>query len=122
MIYILYSDTSVVMDDWWKIINKENFIRLTKGLTYMNGHKGSKVPCIRDPKELPNNKIAAFGKLKSTERNSNHAEMYSSQIQDVVEGGVVQKITQDEIDSYKGPVFYLSYHEILKPDSESTPC
>ena len=48
--------------------------------------------------------------------------MYSSQIQDVVEGGVVQKITQDEIDSYKGPVFYLSYHEILKPDSESTPC
>ena len=88
----------------------------------MNGHKGSKIPCIRDPKELPNNKIAAFGKLKSTERNSNHAEMYSSQIQDMVEGGVVQKIMQVEIDSYKGPVFYLSYHEILKPDSESTPC
>ena len=22
----------------------------------------------------------------------------------------------------KGPVFYLSHHEILKPDSESTPC
>ena len=96
--------------------------QIEEGLTYMNGHKGSKVSCIRDSKELPNNKIAAFGMLKSTERNSNHAEVYSSQIQDMVEGGVVQKTTQDEIDSYKGPVFYLSHHEILKPDSESPPC
>ena len=49
------------------------------------------------------------------------AEMYFLQIQDMVERGIAQKLTQDEIDSYKGPVFYLSHHEILKPDSKSTP-
>ena len=31
--------------------------------------------------------------------------MYSSQIQDTVKKGVALKLTQDEIDSYKGPVF-----------------
>ena len=69
--------------------------------------------------------IDAFGILKSTERHSlrnlKHAEMYS-QIQDKTEKDIARKLTQDEIDSYKGPVFYLSHHEILKPDSELTLC
>ena len=92
----------------------------------MNDHWEAKSPWIRDPSELPNNKIAAFGMLKRTEkrllRNSKHAEMHSSQIQDMAERVVARKLTQDEIDSYKGPVFYLSHHGILKPDSKSTPC
>ena len=86
----------------------------------MNDHWEANYPWVRDPNELPNNKIAAFGMLKRTEkrllRNSKHAEMHSLQIQDLA-----RKLTQDEIDSYKGPVFYLSHHGILKPDSESTP-
>ena len=47
--------------------------------------------------------------------------MYS-QIQDKTEKDIAQKFTQDEIDGYKGPVFCLSHHEILKPDSELTLC
>ena len=95
-------------------------------LTYMNDHWEAKYPWIRDSKELPNNRIVTFGMLKSTERrlwrNSKHVEIYSSQIQDRVKTGVAGKLTQEEIDSYKGPVLYLSHHETLKPDSELTLC
>ena len=67
--------------------------QIEEGLTYMNDHWKAKYPWIRYPNELPNNKIDAFGMLKSTERrllrNSKHAEMYSSLIQDLVEKGVV---------------------------------
>ena len=70
--------------------------------------------------------MAAFGMLKSTEkrlsRNPKHAETYSLQIQDMVERGAAQKLSQAELDTYEGPTFYLSHHEVLKPDSESTPC
>ena len=92
----------------------------------MNNHWEAKYQWIRDPNELPNNRIAAFGMLKKTEkglsRNPKHAKTYSLQIQDMVERGVARKLSQAELDTYEGPTFYLSHHEVLKPDSESTPC
>ena len=32
-----------------------------------------------------------------------------------------QKLTNNEVNSYEGPVHYISHHEILKPGSKSTP-
>ena len=49
-------------------------------------------------------------------------QKFSSQIPDRVKTGVAGKLTQEEIDSYKGPMLYLSHHETLKPDSELTLC
>ena len=99
--------------------------QIEEGLTYMNDHWEAKYPWIRDPKELPNNRMAAFRMLKSNEkrlsRNTKHAETYSLHIQDMVERGVARKL-ELELDTYEGPTFYLSHHEVLKPDSESTPC
>ena len=42
----------------------------------------------------------------------------------MVERGVARKLSQAQaaLDIYEGPKFYLSHHEVLKPDSESTPC
>ena len=95
-------------------------------LTYMNDYWEAKYPWIRNSKELPNNRIVTFGMLENTERrlwrSSKHVEIYSSQIQDRVKIGVAGKLTKEKIDSYKGPVLYLSHHETLKPDSELTPC
>ena len=92
----------------------------------MNDHWEAKYLWIRDPNDLPNNKMSAFGMLKTTEkrllRTTKHAEMYSLQIQDMVKRGVVVKLTQEVIDKHKGPAFYRSYHETFKPDSESILC
>ena len=100
--------------------------QIEEGLTLRDGRWEAKYPWIRDPVELPNNKVAAIAMLKSTERrlakNNKHSEVYCSQIQDMIERGIARKLSQSEINSYKGPIFYLSHHEVIKPDSESTPC
>jgi len=83
-------------------------------------------PWSRDPHDLPNNYSAALATLKSTEnrlkKNEPHMKIYEEQIQDMIQRGVAVKIETEEQRRYQGPVFYLSHHEVLKPDSISTPC
>ena len=83
-------------------------------------------PWQRDPRELPNNYSAALATLKSTEnrlsKNEPHMNVYANQIQDMLEREVAVMIDEEELRSYQGPIFYLSHHEVLKPDSTSTPC
>lgn len=41
----------------------------------------------------------------------------------MIDRGIAHQLFQSKIGSYKGPAFYLSsHHELLKPDSDSTPC
>jgi len=96
------------------------------GLSHTNDKWTSRYPWLRDPAELPDNYTAASSMLKSLERrlmkNANHKQIYKDQIQDMIDRNVAEKIEKDEMLSYHGPVYYLSHHEVLKPDSESTPC
>ncbi|XP_071519132.1 uncharacterized protein [Panulirus ornatus] len=67
-----------------------------------------------------------MGTLRATEntlakRGVAYAKEYSDQISDMVERGVARKLTTEEIKDYKGPVHYIPHHEILRPDSKSTP-
>ncbi|XP_071519126.1 uncharacterized protein [Panulirus ornatus] len=83
-------------------------------------------PWIKSPKTLPNNFTACMGRLRATEkrlakRGVAYAKEYSDQISDMVERGVARKLTTDEIKDYQGPVHYIPHHEILRPDSKSTP-
>ena len=82
-------------------------------------------PWIKDPSQLPNNKKAAMGMLISTEKrlakNEKHAEVYQKQIEDMIEREVARKLSHTELENYKGPIHYISHHEVLKPDSKSTP-
>ena len=82
-------------------------------------------PWIKNPEELPDNKPVATKILESTEKrlqkNPSHAKVYQEQIQDMVSRGVARKLTKEEIEDYNGPVHYISHHEVLRPESNSTP-
>ena len=84
-------------------------------------------PWIKDPKLLPNNKNIAIAKLKATERRlsrlpKEYSAMYVDCMNDMVKRGVAREISNDDLSSYQGPQFYISHHEIIKPQSLSTPC
>jgi len=82
-------------------------------------------PWIKDPRELSNNRKVAVAKLYSTEKrllnNPEYKDVYSSQIQDMLDRKAAREITQSELDNYNGPQFYLAHHAVSKPDSKSTP-
>ena len=64
--------------------------------------------------------------MKSTEKRlkklgSEYTELYNNQIVDMVERKVARKLSIADINNYKGPVHYINHHEILKPESLSTP-
>ena len=99
---------------------KRTFITIKKPKDGLQNTHGSEILKIyRITKKV------LFAKLISTERrlakNSEHAKAYKEQIQDMVNRGVARKLTKTELRNYKGPIHYISHHEVLKPDSKSTP-
>lgn len=66
-----------------------------------------------------------MGMLISTEKrlakNPEHAKVYQTQVEDMIHRSVARKLTSKELDEYSGPVHYISHHEVLKPESKSTP-
>ena len=53
-------------------------------------------------------------------RNQYHT-LYVDQFEDMIKRGVVSEITEEEKKIYKGPVNYITHHEVYKPGSTSTP-
>ena len=108
-------------------IKEEQELKLIEdNLTYKHDHWEAQYPWIKDPAELPDNRTAAMGKLKATERrlakNPEQAEIYQKQIDDMVSRDVARKLSEEEEVKYRGPIHYISHHEVLRPDSKSTPC
>ena len=85
----------------------------------------TKYPWIKDPSELPDNYQAAVATLRNTERtlrkDESWVKIYSEQIDDMVSRRVARKLSKEEIDSWKGPVFYISHLAVQNPKSSSTP-
>ena len=82
-------------------------------------------PWVIDPVALPNNYGSALGTLRSTEarlkKDEKWAQVYGSQIADMVERKFARKLSATEIDSWTGPVFYISHLAVRNPQSNSTP-
>ena len=82
-------------------------------------------PCKRDPSTLPDNRNQAERKLESTERrlekNPEYAQAYDQQMREMTEMNFARRLSKKELESYKGPVHYISHHAVVKPDKKSTP-
>ena len=82
-------------------------------------------PWVKDAKELLDNRSQAEKKLEATERqlakNPKHAEAYNQQMDERREMNFSRKLSNEELKSYKGPVHYISHHEIVRPEKKSTP-
>ncbi|CAC5363493.1 unnamed protein product [Mytilus coruscus] len=50
-----------------------------------------------------------------------YASAYDEQIMDMVKRGIARKLTKEEMEIHSGPVHYIPHHEVLKPESKSTP-
>ena len=99
---------------------------IENGLSLHDNKWIAKYPWKRDPRELPNNYPVALAVLRSTERrllkDNEKAKLYDDQIQDMLVRGVARKLSKEEERNYRGPVHYVSHHEVMKPESQSTPC
>ena len=82
-------------------------------------------PWKKDPHQLPNNKSQAMKKLEATERwllkNPDHAAAYDLQMVEMNHLQFSRRLTEKEAREYAGPVHYISHHEVLRPESKSTP-
>ena len=82
-------------------------------------------PWLVDPSTLPDNYSTALATLKSTERNlkkdDQWAETYQKQVQDMVNRGVARKLSQKELQDWKGPTYYISHLAVVNTQSQSTP-
>ena len=81
-------------------------------------------PWKRDPKELPTNEVQAKKKLETTEhrlsKTPEHAAAYDKQMIEMSEMKFARKLTKQELEKYKGPVHYISHHEVVRPE-KTTP-
>ena len=82
-------------------------------------------PWKRDPKSLPNNKVQAVKRLQATEwrlvKSPEIAKAYQQQFEEMNALKFAPKLSDVEIKDYKGPVHYVSHHEVLRPEKKITP-
>lgn len=110
-------------------IKEERELKLIEeGLVYDKEGKcwTARYPWIKDPRNLKNNVKVAVARLKTTENrlrklDTEYAQKYHNEIKDMVERGVARKLSEKEIQAYREPVHYIHHHEVLKPESASTP-
>ena len=101
---------------------------ISNGLNYDGETKRWSVayPWIKDPNDLPNNVAVAIAQMKSTEKRLNrlgpvYTNLYNDQICDMINRNVAKKLKLSDITSHTGPIHYIHHHEIMKPESDSTP-
>ena len=82
-------------------------------------------PLKCDPQILVENRDQALKYLDRTEnrlkRNATNSRNYCEQFRDFIERNVITEVTDEEREAYSGPQHYVTHHEVLKPESTSTP-
>lgn len=82
-------------------------------------------PWTEDVRKLSENVKQAIAFQSSIERkllkDCAMVDTYNSELQKLVDRGAPTKLMQEEMNSYQGPVSYVSHLAVFKPDSATTP-
>ena len=84
----------------------------------------TKYPYKADPKCLKDNRkqvIGMTGSLENRLERRNLGDKFNEQVADFLTRNVIEEITPEEMEEWKGPVHYVSINFVEKPDSKSTP-
>lgn len=111
----------------YSFVEQQELDMIKNGLTYVeeNNHWITSYPWLVDPKMLPDNYRSALATLKKVERalerDPKWGSSYAEQVQDMITRGVARKLSEEEMNQWSGPVFYLSHLAVASPKSASTP-
>ena len=82
-------------------------------------------PWIKYSSALPDNREQTERKLVAMERrllaSIENANAYDKEMVRMNELGFSRKLSNEDLKTYNGPVHYVSHHEVLRPESKSTP-
>ena len=82
-------------------------------------------PWTEDVRKLTDNIGQAIAFQSSIERRLSKdkklMEAYNLELQKFIERGAITKLSQMEMDTYSGPISYVSHHGVHKPGSLTTP-
>ena len=77
----------------------------------------------KDPSCLPNNRLAVIKMAQKQEQRlikSGHLDYYNQELIKYIERGAAVKLSAEELESWNGPVNYISHHGVER-DSATTP-
>ena len=82
-----------------------------------------KYPYLKSPEVLGYNRaqvLAIENGVQQSLIKKNQLEDYNEVIRDYLRRGIIRRLTQEEMDSWEGPVNYVPHHAVPKPDSLTT--
>ena len=88
-----------------------------------NKRVSSRYPTKGDHSQFRDNQGQAMGCAMSLERRLTQNKirrLYNTEFRGYVEGGVYRELTKHEMESWGGPVDYISHHGVPKPSSVTT--
>ncbi|XP_032410348.1 uncharacterized protein LOC116714123 isoform X3 [Xiphophorus hellerii] len=105
---------------------------IKQGLTYVQAdnhsdapHWDAKYPWIVEPACLPKNRKSVESTFLRTERRLNKEPewktVYANQVHEMVERKAAIKLTEDTLNNWKGPVWYVNHQVAPNPHSVTTP-
>ena len=102
---------------------QEEFEMLENSVKLEKGQINVRYPFKIDPHCLPNNRrcvVKMAEKMEARLLKSGQLSYYNKEFQKVLDRGAVVKLSQEEIENWKGPVNYISHHGV-EQDSQTTP-
>ena len=103
--------------------DQEDLEILKKGVQLVGGELRVQYQFRKDPRSLPNNRNVAVKIAEKLERkllNTGHLDYYNQEMKKVLDRGAAIKLSPEELDSWQGPINYISHHGV-EQDSVTTP-